>query len=216
MAGARGRARRGRASCVLRRLPARLDPALLPADAADGARRRDRRAGAGTRRADGRDCRTDRRQWRRRPVHRLRPSAVRRRRHAAGGQGTSLRGRAGKPGRGRSHRACRLCGARGKRRRAWARGTSHDTGRLPARHGNSGACRAPRRGRRRCGAPETAGRSRAPGRPRCHGHAVQGAGNCAARRFGCRHSPPPIDLHPCPAAVSRPGTRIGTARRQVS
>ncbi len=100
--------------------------------------------------------------------------------------------------------------------RAWARGISHHTGRLPARHGIAGACRAPRRGRRRCGAPETAGRGRAPCRPRCDGHAVQGAGNCAARRSAAALRLAPIDLHPCPAAVSRPGTRIGTARRQVS
>ena len=75
----------------------------------DGAGRRGRRARARPHGADGRDCHADRQPRRCRTFHRLRPSAVRRRRHAAGDQGASLRRRAGHPGRGRSHRACGLC-----------------------------------------------------------------------------------------------------------
>ena len=181
------------------------------------ARGRDRRAGAGADGADGCDRRAHREQRRRRPVHRLRPSAIRRRRHAAGDQGTSLRGCAGttpaKP-------ISRRMSTSRHSRQALARmgsmpisrprasflldmGLLQRAGRLGADADAGGTAAAARR-------------SRAAGRAGRHGLAVQGAGHRTARDRPAWPSPPPIDLHPCPAAVSRPGTRIGTARRQSS
>ena len=105
LARARGRPRRRRASWPSSPALASLDPALLPADAdnaPDGAIFEIAPARDG---ADGGHRRAHRRTWRRRPVHRLRPSRAGLRRHVAGGAQASLRRRARQSRRGRPHLA---------------------------------------------------------------------------------------------------------------
>ena len=189
---ARCRARRRRRACASSPAPARLDPALLPPDAAM------RRDGAIVEIAPARTALMDAiaeriaSAWRRRPVHRLRPSRARRsatrcRRLAQHATTIVL----ANPGEADLTAHVDFAALARKSPRARPRRPSVDAGRLPARHGPARTRRPARRQGRRRGAPNGCrARSSASPAPEAMGDAVQGAGRLLPRRHRrCRPSP---------------------------